>query len=83
MKKNLSLIALVATTLIVSSCASNQSVEKKIDQEIKDVPASETKSIAQTVKDQINSSALTAEQKTKDTNPLCFIFLKRRRQYHE
>lgn len=65
MKKNLSLIALVAVTLISSSCASNQSVEKKIDQEIKEVPASETKSIAQTVKDQINASALTAEQKTK------------------
>lgn len=64
MKKNLSLIALMALTLIASSCASN-TVEKKIDQEIKDVPASETKSIAKTVKEQIAASGLTEEQKTK------------------
>ena len=65
MKKNLSLIALIAATLIVSSCASNKVVETKIDQEIKDVPASETKSIAKTIKEQITASALTEEQKTK------------------
>lgn len=65
MKKNLSLIVLVAATLIVSSCASNKAVESKIDQEIKDVPASETKSIGHTVKEQITASSLTAEQKTK------------------
>ena len=65
MKKNLSLIALFAVTVIVSSCASNKNIEKKIDQEIKDVSASETKSIPRTVKEQINTSPLTIEQKAK------------------
>jgi len=65
MKKNLSLIAVIAATLIVSSCASNKAVEQKIDQEIKNVPASETQSIARTVKEQIAASGLTEEQKTK------------------
>ena len=65
MKMNLPLIALTAATLIVSSCASNKSVEQKIDREIKDVPASETKSITKTIKEQIAASGLTEEQKAK------------------
>ena len=68
MKKNLSLITLFAATIIFSSCASNKNVEKKIDQEISDVSKSETKSIPRTVKEQINTSALTVEQKEKLMN---------------
>lgn len=65
MKKNLSLIAIVATTLIASSCASNKNVENKIDQEIQNVHASEIKSIPQTIKEQITASGLSVEQKAK------------------
>ena len=47
MKKNLSLIALIAATLIVSSCASNKAVETKIDQEIKAKKQKENSSLTQ------------------------------------
>ena len=65
MKKNLSLILLFATTFIISSCATNKNIEKKIDQEVQAVTDSETISIANTVKEQINTSNLSVEQKTK------------------
>ncbi len=64
MKKNLSLIALFALTLGVSSCATSN-VDKKINQEINAVTASEANSIPRTVKEQINLSGLTVEQKQK------------------
>lgn len=65
MKKSLLLLTLVATSLVFSSCASNSRVEKKINQEIKDVPVSETQALTQQIKDKIATSNMTAEQKKK------------------
>lgn len=65
MKKNLSLLITVLAALIVSSCSSNKVAEQKVENEIKEVPASQTKAIGDTVKEKIAASALTAEQKEK------------------
>ena len=65
MKKNFSLIATILAALIVSSCAHKTATEQKVEKEIAAVPASETKSIAQTVRDQIAGSKLTADQKER------------------
>lgn len=65
MKKNLSLLTTLVAALIISSCAHNNATEQKVETEIKDVPASQTQSIAATIKEQITASALSAEQKEK------------------
>lgn len=64
MKKNLSLLITVLAALMVSSCSSNK-VEQKVEKEIKEVPAAQSKSIGETIKEKIAASALTAEQKEK------------------
>lgn len=63
MKKNFSLLTTLAAALIISSCAHNNATEKKVEAEIKEVPASQT--IAATIKEQIAASSLSAEQKEK------------------
>lgn len=65
MKKNFSLLATLAVTIIISSCAHNKATEQKIENEIKNVTSPQTKSIAETVKEQIATSNLSAEQKQK------------------
>ncbi|QDK41072.1 hypothetical protein DOM21_06310 [Bacteriovorax stolpii] len=65
MKKSLSLIAMMAAVLVVSSCASNKTTTEKVEQEVKAVPASMTKSIEHTVKEQIQASALSQDKKDK------------------
>jgi hypothetical protein len=63
MKKNLTLLTTLAAALIISSCAHNKATEQKVENEIKEVPASQT--IAGTIKEQIAASSLSAEQKEK------------------
>ena len=65
MKKSLSLIAMMAAALVVSSCASNKTTTEKVEQEVKAVPASMTKSIEHTVKEQIQASTLSQDKKEK------------------
>lgn len=66
MKKNLSLVTIVLSALVLSACASNKAAtEQKIEKEIKEVPVQKTKSIDETVKEQIKASSLTQEQKDK------------------
>lgn len=65
MKKSLSLIAMLAAALVVSSCASNKTTSEKVEQEVKAVPASMTKSIEHTVKEQIQTSTLSQDKKDK------------------
>lgn len=65
MKKNLSLLTTLVAALIISSCAHNKTTQQKVEAEIKEVPASQTKSIAATIKEQITASSLSAEQKEK------------------
>ena len=65
MKKSLSLIAMMAAALVVSSCASNKTTSEKVEQEVKAVPASMTKSIEHTVKEQIQASTLSQDKKDK------------------
>jgi hypothetical protein len=63
MKKNLTLLTTLAAALIISSCAHNKATEQKVENEIKEVPASQT--IAGTIKEQIAASSLSVEQKEK------------------
>lgn len=66
MKKNLSIMTALVLALIVSSCAHNKSAaEQKIENEIKEVPASQAKSLEKTIKEQIAASTLSEDQKTK------------------
>ena len=65
MKKSLSLIAMLAAALVVSSCASNKTTSEKVEQKVKAVPASMTKSIEHTVKEQIQTSTLSQDKKDK------------------
>ena len=65
MKKSLSLIAMMAAALLVSSCARNKTTSEKVEQEVKAVPASMTKSIEHTVKEQIQASTLSQDKKDK------------------
>ncbi|MEA9356056.1 hypothetical protein SHI21_07585 [Bacteriovorax sp. PP10] len=65
MKKNLTLLTTLAAALIISSCAHNKATEQKVENEIKEVPSSQTKSITGTIKEQIAASSLSAEQKEK------------------
>ena len=64
MNKNLTLLTTLAAALIISSCAHNKT-EQKVEAEIKNVQPSQTKSIAQTIKDQVTASNLSNEQKEK------------------
>lgn len=65
MKKNLALLVSMLAALIVSSCASNTATEQKIEKEISEVPVQKTKTISENIKEQINASGLTVEQKDK------------------
>lgn len=65
MKKNLLLLSCLMSTLAVTSCAHNKNAQQKVETEMKEVSASQTKSIDKTIKEQISSSNLTDQQKEK------------------
>lgn len=62
MKKNI-LVALLLS-LAVASCANNSTTNQEIEKKIEETPVS-TRPLNETIKEQINASGLTAEQKTK------------------
>lgn len=62
--KAISFLATLTAALIISSCA-NHKTQQKVEAEINNVQPSQTKSIAQTIKEQISASNLTSEQKEK------------------
>ncbi len=66
MKKNLSLASILMVAALISSCAGNRTTtQQEVDKEVKAVPASMTKSLAETVKEQINASSLPQDKKDK------------------
>ena len=65
MKKNLSLMTVLLAALVASSCAHTNKTEQKLEKEVKEVLAEKTKSISETINDQIKASNLSADQKTK------------------
>ena len=65
MKKSIHLFTVLTASLVIASCASNQTTKEKVEQEIQAVPVKMTKSIEHTVKEQINASTLSPEQKSK------------------
>ncbi len=62
MKKNI--LAALLLSLALASCANNAKVEQSIEKKIEEVPAT-TRPLNETIKEQIRTSALTAEQKEK------------------
>ena len=65
MNKNLLLLTCLMSAFAISSCAHNKNAEQKIENEMKEVSSSQTKSIDKTIKEQISSSNLTDQQKEK------------------
>lgn len=74
--KKFSLVSVVLLAALVSSC-SNNSVQNKVDQEIKAVPATKIASIEKTIQEEIAASNLSEEQK----NALIAIDEKRNKEY--
>ena len=65
MKNILALILVASSTLIISGCANHSKIDSAIEKEIAAVPADKIKPTSASVKDQINASHLTQEQKDK------------------